>query len=114
MMAEIRIEGSDRLMRRLRNKVNKSAVNQVVKRNTSQVQEKAMKNAPVDTGFLKREIKLEMDNSNSVGLVIANAEYSPYLEYGTRFMSAQPFMHPAVREQTPIFISDLKEMIRKG
>lgn len=111
-MADIRIEGADRLMRRLRNKVNKSAVNQVVKRNTSQVQEKAMKNAPVDTGFLKREIKLEMDNSNSVGLVIANAEYSPYLEYGTRFMSAQPFMRPAVREQNPIFISDLREMIR--
>ena len=35
-----------------------------------------------------------------------------YLEYGTRFMDAQPFVQPALEEQLPKFKSDMKKLVR--
>lgn len=37
--------------------------------------------------------------------------YSPYLEYGTRFMEAEPFVKPAFNEQKEKFISDMKKLV---
>lgn len=35
-----------------------------------------------------------------------------YLEYGTRFMSSQPFVRPALEEQEKQFKSDLEKLMR--
>ena len=40
------------------------------------------------------------------------AEYAPYVELGTRFMEAQPFLKPAFEEQKKQFEKDLKELVR--
>lgn len=56
---------------------------------------------PVRFGFLKAGIHLEGEGDTEVSVVAssvqggANREYSQYVEYGTRFMAAQPFMTPA-------------------
>lgn len=110
----IRIEGADRLIRRLRNKVDHKKINGVIRRSTSQVQEKAQRNAPVDTGFLKRGIEPEMNNSLLEGRVTAGASYSAYVEFGTRFMSSQPFLFPSLREQAPVFLYDLRQLIKNN
>ena len=44
--------------------------------------------------------------------VSPGTEYSPYLEYGTRFMEAQPFVHPALEAQEGQFKSDMKKLVR--
>ena len=50
--------------------------------------------APVDTGRLRSSIYSEPDGPDVI--VGASAEYAAYVEYGTRYQHAQPFMTPAI------------------
>lgn len=111
---KIEIEGGDELVRSIRNRLGADKVVPVIRRNTSQAQQKAMRLAAVDTGFMKRSITMRLDISGLAGYITAGADYSPYVEFGTRYMDSQPFMRPAAREQAPIFLSDLRNLIRKG
>ena len=54
--------------------------------------------APVDTGRLRSSIAMEIgtDNGDVVVRVGTNVHYAPYLEFGTRRMTARPFMRPAL------------------
>ena len=89
---KIDIEGGDELVRSIRNRLGADRVVPVIRRNTSQAQAKAMRLAAVDTGFMKRSITMRVDISGLAGYIVAGADYSPYVEMGTRFMTAQPFM----------------------
>ena len=111
---KIDIEGADELVRSIRNRLGSDKVVPVIRRNTSQAQAKAMRLAAVDTGFMKRSITMRTDITGLAGYIVAGASYSSYVEFGTRYMDSQPFMRPAAREQAPIFISDLRNLIRKG
>ena len=69
----------------------------------------AKKTAPVDTGYMKTQIKAEKSGIQTRsrfawevyvdGLVTPEkgAFYAVYVEYGTRYMRAQPFFWPGVR-----------------
>ena len=111
---KIEIEGGDELVRSIRNRLGADRVVPVIRRNTSQAQAKAMRLAAVDTGFMKRSITMRIDITGLAGYIVAGAEYSPYVEFSTRYTPAQPFMRPAAREQAPIFLNDLKNLVRKG
>ena len=111
---KIEIEGGDELVRSIRNRLGADRVVPVIRRNTSQAQAKAMRLAAVDTGFMKRSITMRIDITGLAGYIVAGAEYSPYVEFSTRYTPAQPFMRPAAREQAPIFMNDLRNLIRKG
>ena len=113
-MTKIIIEGGDEMVRAIRGRFNHDKVATVVKRNTAQAQQTAMRLAAVDTGFMKRSITMRVDITGLAGYIVASAEYSPYVEFGTRYMGSQPFMRPAAREQAPIFMNDLRNLIRKG
>jgi HK97 gp10 family phage protein len=48
---------------------------------------------PIDTGFLQSSIYASVDGMQlELG---ATADYASFVEFGTRFMSAQPFLRPA-------------------
>ncbi len=57
----------------------------------------AMQECPVRTGFLRSTIYYRSEGPfrYSVG---ATAGYAGYVEFGTQFMAAQPFLHPAFIE----------------
>lgn len=62
----------------------------------------------VDTGNMMNSI-----NANGHGLsyrVDSPAEYSIYHEFGTRYMSAHPFMVPALERVKPMFENDLRRI----
>lgn len=111
-MADITIIGGDKVVREISARVGRNKVNHVVKRNAAQLQQKAQRYAAVDTGFMKRSIMIEVQPQFLSATIKAMAEYSAYVEYGTRYMGAQPYMRPARNEQAPIFLNDLKKMIR--
>ena len=113
-MTDIVIEGGDEMVRAIRGRFNHDKVARIVKRNTSQAQQTAMRLAAVDTGFMKRSITMRIDITGLAGYITAGADYSPYVEFGTRYMDSQPFMRPAASEQAPIFINDLRNLLRKG
>lgn len=64
------------------------------------------------TGETKRSIGLEFENSGFTASVGPETEYSPYLEYGTRFMQAQPFIKPAYNEQKEKFKRDMQKLVK--
>lgn len=62
------------------------------------IRDSAKANAPVVTGYLKDSIE---SNSLAIGYeaeVTVGAEYGIYVEFGTRFMAAEPFLGPAFEE----------------
>ncbi len=62
-------------------------------------------------GQLKRSILLTVNGLT--GTVRATADYAQYVELGTRFMGAQPYMRPALEEQGPVFLRDIKKTIAR-
>ena len=63
---------------------------------------KAQANAPVLTGLTREEItyKLEVQENAVEGIVGVGKEafYARFIEMGTRFLPARPFLRPAVYE----------------
>ena len=118
MNRNIQIIGGDKVVRNIAKRVGRDKVNRVVKKNTAETQQRMMRNASFtkgyQTGTTKRSISLELFPESLAGEVKPGTDYSPYLEYGTRFMEAQPFVKPTRDEQAPIFLKDMQDLIRKG
>ena len=75
----------------------KRAVQNTVVEVAGNVAEQATKYAPKRTGYLKSSITAKMLNTYTAE-VEAEASYAAYVEYGTRYMRAQPYMRPALIE----------------
>lgn len=115
-MASIKITGLDKLEKTLKENVTLNDVKRVVRHNGSQLQKKMMRNADFtqgyQTGTTKRSIGLEITDGGFTASVGPETEYSPYLEYGTRYMDAQPFVKPSLDEQEKQFKSDMDKLVR--
>lgn len=85
-----------------------SRVETVVKKSTLDVEARAKVLVPVDTGHLKSTIQSDVDGAS--GVVGVGAEYSVYVEHGTRYMAAQPFLNPAVEAVRPSFNAALRQI----
>lgn len=110
-MGNIKIVGMEKLQKKLKKNVQMDDVKRVVRHNGAEMQTKAQQNAPVDTGTLKRSIGLEIIDSGMSAEVEPTAEYAPYVELGTRFMEAQPYLKPAFDEQKEKFKKDMKKLV---
>lgn len=105
--------GLARLQSKLESLSDLSGVNSVVAANGSRLQKLAMANAPVRHGDLKRSIELLIEDDGLTSVVKPGMEYAAYVEYGTRFMAAQPYLRPAFDQVKPEFISDLERVVWK-
>lgn len=110
-MGGIKVVGIEMLQKKLKKNVQMEDVKRVVRHNGAEMQEKAQRNAPVDTGTLKRSIGLEITDSGMAAEVEPTAEYAPYVELGTRFMEAQPYLKPAFDDQKEKFRKDMKKLV---
>lgn len=113
-MARFSIHGANELVAALNKRADLTLVKETVTMNGAEMQEKAQRNAPVDTGHLKRSIGLASDISDG-GLsarVKANAHYAGYVEWGTRYMYAQPYMRPAFKVQSAQFKKDMQRIMK--
>ena len=115
-MPSIKVEGLDKLQKALKDKVTLDDVKHVVRNNGSALQRKMQKNADFTrgyaTGATKRSIGLEVKDGGFTAEVGPETAYSPYLELGTRFMDAQPFIRPAYYEQKEKFNRDMQKLVR--
>lgn len=110
-MGDIKIVGMEKLQKKLKKNVRLDDVKRVVRHNGAEMQEKAQRNAPVDTGTLKRSIGLEITDGGMSAEVEPTAAYAPYVELGIRFMEAQPYLKPAFDEQKEKFKKDMKKLV---
>ena len=115
-MSQIKVTGLDKLQKALKDNVTLDDVKTVVRHNGSQLQKKMQGKADFtrgyQTGQTKRSIGLEMKDSGFTAEVGPETEYSPYVEYGTRFMDAQPFVRPAYNDQKEKFKRDMQKLVR--
>ena len=79
-------------------KLNWLRQKQIVRSCGTKLQRDAENNAPVDTGTLKRSITIEIEDDGLTAVIAPHTEYAAYVEYGTRYMTAQPYMRPAYEE----------------
>ena len=86
---------------------------QVVRKATFDIEGQAKNRAPVDTGALKNSISTEFEDNGLTGIIAPHMEYATFVEFGTKRMSAQPYMTPAAEAVAPAFVSAMKEMLRE-
>lgn len=108
----MKITGVEALEKELKKFANLDDVKNVVKMNGAEMQKSAMKKAPVDTGTLKRYIMLSIMDGGFTTRVNSLVNYSAYVEYGTRYQTAQPFIRPSLKEQEIKFRNDLKRLMK--
>lgn len=115
-MARIKLEGLIELQNKLKDNVKMDDVKRVVRKNGADMANKMIKNADFDkgyqTGTTKRSIELSIARDGLTAMAEPTTEYSPYLEYGTRFMDAQPFVKPAFDEQKEKFKKDMSKLMK--
>lgn len=115
-MGVIRIEGLEELQKKLKKNANMDDVKKVVRHNGSQLQRKIQEKADFkkgyQTGTTKRSVGLEITDGGLTAEAGPTTDYAEYLEFGTRFMEAQPFVKPAMEEQSKKFESDLQKLVK--
>lgn len=122
-MAKIKIEGLDKLQKKLAKDITMEDVKREVKKNGAGLQKKIAEKAEFrghykgnkfvkPTGTTKRSVTLDITDGGFTAESGPTIEYAPYLEYGTRFMDAQPFVQPALEEQSTKFKSDMQKLVR--
>ena len=90
------------------------AVVDQVKTSTLDVQARAQAVVVVRTGTLRRSIHSVFENGGLRGICGPSVEYAPYIEFGTRFQAARPYMRPAAALILPKFADALKALLAKG
>lgn len=109
---KLQINGTGDLKKKLKDGADLGLVKDVLKKHATQMHEQTLRNAPVDTGALKRSIMLSMHDQGFTWRVKAMVNYAAYVEYGTRFQSAQPFIRPAFYQQREDMLRDLRKITK--
>ncbi len=101
----IKVDGISELQAKFKNLNNElqTALSQAVSAGAAVVERSAKEKVRVDTGRLRNSIR-EMQKFESSGKVESqvgtDVEYGPANEFGTPRMQAQPYLRPAVDENT--------------
>jgi HK97 gp10 family phage protein len=121
--------GADELIDRMKIIAQMDAAKKIVKTNTSEMSRAMARNASFHghfeweakkglvfvkpTGTTKRSIPIGtgMSDGGFTGFGGPLTEYAYYVEFGTRFMAAQPFVGPAFNTQSPKFKADLERLV---
>mgnify|MGYP002724330395 CR=1 FL=1 len=103
--------GLDALQKALVKKMKaEGEASKVMKKHGGEMQRKAMKYAPVDTGYLKGAIDLDLSLFKAT--VESTAKYAVYQEYGTRYQPGTPHIRPAFTDTKKGFIEDMKKVMK--
>ncbi len=134
------IEGLEGLQKILEDIADTKKIEAAVKKACLLIEGEARKNAPKNTGELRRSIesKVEIEGKEVVGTIFTPLEYAPYIEFGTGLfaeggngrkdvpwyyqddkgewhstsgMKPHPFMRPALEENRTKAIEIIKEGI---
>lgn len=116
--AKITLEGLDDLTAALKAKMDLTEVPQIVKKHGAQLSSRTQSNMQAaythgySNGRTRRSVKPIFSDGGMTVSVGPTTDYFPYLEYGTRFMSAMPTLKPAFDVQSQMFINELKRLMQ--
>lgn len=79
----------------------------IVRKTALMLEAEAKQRAPVDTGLLRNSIQAAQV-APFYWRVTVGANYGVYVEWGTRFMPARPFLLPAANVVRPQFVEAMR------
>lgn len=106
------LRGTIELRAKLKKNATMRDVVDIVNLNTKEMLAKQTRYSAVDTGFMRRSNGMEILDDGLTGITYNKAEYAPYVDKGTRFMAAQPFISAAYNNQKPLFLRDMERLMR--
>lgn len=114
----VQLKGLDELKRALKDNCDLSDVKRVVQTNGDRLN-REMK-AQTHVAFVKGyshgdtagSINTEIKEGGMTAEVGPTTEYAKYVEYGTRFMDAEPFVTPAFLKVRALFIADMQRLMK--
>lgn len=118
MARHIRLVGLAKLNDALLERAGLDAVHRVVQKNGDQLnrrmkeQTKTSFTKGYSTGDTAASINTNITNGGLTAEVEPTMDYDPYVEYGTRFMEAEPFVRPAWEEQKEQFKKDMDKLVK--
>ena len=114
----IKIEGVEALVGTLKENVTLDDVKMVVAKRGADLtrQMKAQTTTAYVKGYSHGDtagsINLKLENNGLTAVVKTGTDYSPYVEYGTRYMTAEPIVEPSLAIVGPQFIHDLERLTK--
>lgn len=108
----MKIRGADVLIGKLKENANMDDVKNAVKLNGSEMHKAAQRYAPVDTGYLRRNINYYSEDNGFTARVKSGAEYAGYQEFGTRYQPGTPHVRPAFHNQENQFKKDIQRLMK--
>lgn len=82
---------------------------EIIRKTAFDLQARAQVRAPVDTGYLRASIQAK-EVTRLHWQVVVGADYGIYVEYGTRFQAAQPYLNPAMDAVRDPFVQAMKRV----
>lgn len=86
-------------------------IEQAIQDGAAEIAQTAQAIVPVDTGALRASIT--MRRGMNEWIVETRIEYAPFVEFGTRYMAAQPYLRPAYERHRPGIIAACEAAIRR-
>lgn len=114
----INIQGSDELLTAMKKLEKMDDVKRIVKASGARLQSDTQRrmvaayNRGYSTGATRRSTTLQISDGGLTATVAPHTKYFPYLELGTRFMTAKPTLQPAFAKESMKFVQELKGLVK--
>lgn len=121
-LVDVKIEGLQALISDLdARKYSGKQIRNVVMKNGANLQEDAQKRMTKTVAYVKgyskgttrRSTTLSISDDGMKATVAPHTEYFPYIEYGTRYMEAEPTLNPAFQKIKQQFYKDVMDLVKK-
>ena len=122
MLVDVKIEGLSALISNLdARKYSGKQIRNVVMKNGANLQEDAQKRMTRTVAYVKgyskgttrRSTTLTISDNGMKATVAPATSYFPYIEYGTRYMEAEPTLNPAFQKIKQQFYKDVMNLVKK-
>lgn len=126
---KMEIQGLEELQRDIEKLLKtKNEMRKVVKKNGAELQKNAMSYARdtasggvfskgYSTGHTRRNLQqngVRLTDDGLTATISSTTDYAAYLEYGTRYMEAEPYMKPAYEKQKRVFEEEIENAVEKN
>lgn len=121
-LVDVKIEGLQALISDLdARKYSGKQIRNVVMKNGANLQEDAQKRMTKTVAYVKgyskgttrRSTTLTISDNGMKATVAPATSYFPYVEYGTRYMEAEPTLNPAFQKIKQQFYKDVMDLVKK-
>lgn len=106
------IDGFELRLSRLKKNLIREAKAAIIEA-TSLTARDARRNAPFDTGHLRRTVQWRLEKGGFLGIVAVTANYAAHVEFGTRNTRPQPYLAPAFDKNAKKFDAILRKIAKR-